>query len=69
MDSFIWILEGSLILISVWLGQWASRWWLVLAILVGGYLVVTGFSGFCPAKNFLRKVLSEKEDDHDDIGD
>ena len=43
--------------------------WLLFAILVGGYLVVSGFTGFCPVKNFLRKKHGEKENDHDEIDD
>jgi hypothetical protein len=69
MESLIWILAGALILISVWLAQWVSQWWLLLAILVGGYLVVSGFTGFCPVKTFSRKKHGEKENDHDVIDD
>jgi len=69
MESLIWILAGALILISVWLTQWVSQWWLLLAILVGGYLAVAGFTGFCPVRNFLRKKHGEKENDCDVIDD
>jgi hypothetical protein len=69
MESFIWILAGTLILISIWLAQYVSQCWLLLAVLVGGYLVVSGFTGFCPVKNLLRKKLGEKENDHDQIDD
>jgi hypothetical protein len=34
-----------------------------------GYLVVSGFTGFCPMQKFLRKKLGEKENDHDEIDD
>ena len=69
MESLIWILAGALILISVWAAQCVSQWWLLLAILVGGYLVVSDFTGFCPVQKFLRKKLGEKESDHDEIDD
>ena len=69
MDSLIWILAGALILISVWLAQAVSQWWLLLAIVVGGYLVVSGFTGFCPVRNFLRKQFGEKKNDYDDLDD
>jgi hypothetical protein len=69
MESLIWILAGALILISVWATQWVSQWWLLLAILVGGYLIVSGFAGFCPVKNFLRKQQGEKENDDNAIDD
>jgi len=65
MGSLIWILAGLLILISIWLAQWAGQWWLLLAVLVAGYLVVSGFTGFCPVKNILKKMLCEKEDDNE----
>lgn len=65
MENVIWILAGALILISVWLAQCVSQWWLLLTILVGGYLVVSGFTGFCSVKNFLKKKHGEKENDHD----
>ncbi len=69
MESLFWILAGALILISVWLAQSFSQWWLLLAILVGGYLVVSGFTGFCPVRKLLRKQLGEKENEHDGIDD
>ena len=68
MDSLIWILAGALIFISIWLAQAVSQWWL-LAIVVGGYLVVSGFTGFCPVRNFLRKQFGEKKNDYDDLDD
>ena len=62
-------MAGTLIIISVWLAQWASQWWLLLAVLTGGYLVVSGLTGFCPVKDFLSKQLGEKDNDHDVIDD
>lgn len=69
MDSLIWILVGALIHMSVWLAQSVSQWWLLLAVLVGGYLVVTGFTVRCPVKKFLAKKCGEKVNDHDLIDD
>ena len=66
MNSLIWILAGALILASVWLSQVVSQWWLLLTFLVSAYLVVTGFTGFCPVKYFLRKQLDENEHDDED---
>jgi hypothetical protein len=65
MNSLVWILAGALILISVWLAQIISQWWLLLTFLVSAYLVVSGITGFCPVRNYLRKQLGEKEN-HDD---
>jgi len=69
MDSLIWVLAGALILISVWLAQAVSQWWLLLAIVVGGHLVVSGFTDFCPVRNFLRRQFGEKKNDYDDLDD
>ena len=67
MNSLVWILAGALILISVWLSQVVSQWWLLLTFLVSAYLVVSGITGHCPAKNFLRKQLGEAgKDDRDE---
>lgn len=65
MNSLVWILAGSLILISVWLSQVVSQWWLLLTLLVSAYLVISGFTGYCPVKNHLRKHLGEAADDDD----
>ncbi len=66
MNSLVWILASALILISVWLSQVVSQWWLLLTVLVSAYLVISGFTGFCPVKNYLRKHLGEAADDDDD---
>ncbi|MGA9451029.1 MAG: DUF2892 domain-containing protein [Verrucomicrobiia bacterium] len=58
MESLIWILAGALIVISVWPAQCVSQWWRLFTILVGGSLVVSGFTGFCPVKNYFRTLLS-----------
>ena len=69
MNSLVWILAGALILISVWLSQVANQWWLLLTFLVSAYLVVSGITGHCLVKNFLRKQLGEEDDKHDSFDD
>jgi len=66
MNSLVWILAGALILISVWLAQVGSQWWLLLTFLVSAYLIVSGISGSCPVKNYLKKQLGEAADDDDE---
>ena len=66
MNSFVWILVGALILISVWLSEAFSPWWLLLTFLVSAYLVISGITGFCPVKNFLRKQLGEAGNEEED---
>ena len=63
LNSLVWILAGALILISVWLSQAVSQWWLLLKFLVSAYLVVSGITGHCPVKKYLRKQLGEAADD------
>ena len=52
--------------VSVWLSQVVSQWWLLLTVLVSAYLVISGFTGFFPVKNYLKKQLGEAADDDDD---
>ena len=65
LNSLVWILVGALILVSLWLSQVVSQWWLLLTVLVSAYLVITGFTGVCPVKNYLRKQLGESTDGED----
>ena len=65
LNSLVWILAGALILVSVWLAQVVSQWWLLLTFLVSAYLIVSGITGHDPVKKFLRKQLGEAADDDD----
>ena len=66
LNSLVWILAGALILISVWLSQVVSQWWLLLTFLVSGYLVVSGITAHDPVRNYLRKQLGEAGNDDDE---
>jgi len=66
LNSLVWILAGALILISVWLSQAVSPWWLGVAFLVSAYLIITGITGYYPVKNYLSKQLGESVDADDD---
>ena len=66
MNSLVWMLAGALILISVWLSQVVSQWWLLLTFLVSAYLVVSDFTGYCLVKKYSGKQLGEAADDDDD---
>ena len=63
LNSTVWLLAGALILVSVWLSQAVSQWWLLLTFLVSEYLVISGITGRCPVKRFLRKQLGGAEND------
>ena len=66
LNSLVWILAGALIVVSVWLSQAISQWWLLLTFLVSAYLVVSGITGHDPVKNYLRKQLGATENDDKD---
>ncbi len=55
-ESYIRILAGTLVLISISLGHFVSSWWLLLAAFVGVNLVQSVFTGFCPAEIILHML-------------
>ena len=56
MDRVVKILAGSMILISVALAVWVSKWWLIWTAFVGVNLIQSAFSGWCPASGILAKL-------------
>ena len=61
MENAIRILAGTMVLGSVTLAHWVSQWWLLLAVFVGGNLIQSAFTGFCPAEIIFRKLGIGKE--------
>lgn len=55
-ESYIRVLAGSLVLVSVALARFVSPWWLLLAVFVGLNLVQSAFTGFCPAEKILLRL-------------
>ena len=55
-ESYIRILAGTLVLVSVALAHFVSSWWLLLAVFVGLNLVQSAFTGFCPAEIILHQL-------------
>lgn len=55
-ESYIRILAGTLVLVSVALAHFVSPWWLLLAMFVGLNLIQSAFTGFCPAEIVLHKL-------------
>jgi hypothetical protein len=55
-ESYIRILAGTLVLVSVALAHFVSSWWLLLAVFVGLNLIQSAFTGFCPAEIILHKL-------------
>jgi len=56
IESYIRLLAGTLVLLSVALAHFVSSWWLLLAVFVGCNLIQSVFTGFCPAEIILRKL-------------
>ena len=55
-ESYIRILAGTLVLVSVALAHFINGWWLLLAVFVGLNLIQSAFTGFCPAEIILHKL-------------
>jgi hypothetical protein len=55
-ESIIRLLAGTLVLVSITLGHFASQWWLLLAVFVGANLVQSVFTGFCLAETILHRL-------------
>lgn len=56
LESYIRILAGSLVLVSLALGRFVSPWWFLLTAFVGINLLQSAFTGFCPAEMILRRL-------------
>lgn len=54
-ERLIRIFAGTLVLVSTILGLLYSKWWFAITIFVGANLFQSGFTGFCPLENILKK--------------
>ena len=55
-EKIIRVLAGSMILISVALAYFVSQRWLLMTCFVGGNLIQSALTGFCPAGIVLKKL-------------
>jgi hypothetical protein len=55
-ESYIRIMAGTMVLISVALTHFVSPWWLLMTCFVGFNLIQSAFTGFCPAEMILAKL-------------
>jgi hypothetical protein len=55
-ESFVRVLAGSLMLLSVGLTWLASPWWGLLGCFVGLNLIQSAFTGFCPPTIILTRL-------------
>ena len=63
-ERIIRLVAGSLILISLGLGLWISKWWFLLTAFVGLNLFQSALTQWCLLEDILRlvfKVQSEAE--------
>ena len=56
VERAIYVLAGSLVLISTILTLVVSPWFLLLAGFVGANLFQSAFTGFCPAEKIFRRL-------------
>lgn len=56
IDRAVFVLAGSMILLSLGLSQWHSTWWLLLTGFVGLNMLQAAFTGFCPAAMIFAKL-------------
>ncbi|HTL66979.1 MAG TPA: DUF2892 domain-containing protein [Lacunisphaera sp.] len=56
IESFIRLLAGSAVLLSVVLVHFVSPWWLLLTCFVGLNLMQSALTGFCPPTIVLTKL-------------
>ncbi len=55
-DSFIRVMAGCVILVSVVLAHFVNAWWLLLTCFVALNLIQSAFTGFCPPAMLARKL-------------
>jgi len=55
-ESYIRILAGVMVLLSVALAHFVSPWWLLFTCFIGLNLIQSAFTGFCPPEMLLRKL-------------
>lgn len=54
-------IAGSMVLVSLALGYWASPWFFLLTVLVGFNLLQSAFTNTCPMMGLLRSVGVREE--------
>ena len=55
-DSFIRVLAGVMVLISVALAHFVNSWWLLFTCFIALNLIQSAFTGFCPPEWLARKL-------------
>lgn len=52
----VYLMAGTMVLLSVALTHYVSPWWMLLTIFVGLNLVQASLTGFCPAELILARL-------------
>ena len=52
----VYLMAGTMVLVSVALGHFVSEWWYLLTVFVGVNLVQASFTGICPAEMILARL-------------
>ncbi|MEI8388299.1 MAG: DUF2892 domain-containing protein [bacterium] len=56
LERVIWLIAGTITIISAVLSYFVSPYWLILTALVGLNLIIFAFTGFCIMANLLVKL-------------
>ncbi len=56
IDRMVFVVAGTVVLLSVLLSVLFSPWWLLLTTFVGINMLQAAFTGFCPAAIFFAKL-------------
>jgi hypothetical protein len=56
VESAVYLMAGTMVLIGTTLAYTVSPWWLLLTAFVGLNLVQSAFTGFCPAEIIYRRL-------------
>ncbi|WP_300454967.1 DUF2892 domain-containing protein [Desulfobacula sp.] len=57
MEQYIRAIAGTLILVSLILGQLHSHYWLLFTAFVGLNLLQSAFTNLCPMETILEKIF------------
>ena len=60
LDRAVLAFAGSVVLVSLALGQLVSPWWLLLTAFAGLNMIQASFTGFCPAAMIFKAVGIKK---------
>ncbi len=56
LERVIWLIAGSIILISTTLAVFVNSYWIILTLAAGINLIIFSFTGFCIMANILVKA-------------